>query len=282
MMIWINGELRDAAAATVDASSAGLLLGWGVFTTVGVWEGRPFLLARHLARLRRDAGRMDVAVDFDDDTLGLAVCTVLRANEVRDGMARLTVTRRGDGRWNHAAGSDCTILAVPLSDPATRDTPLRLALSPYRLDARRPLVGLKSTSYLAHQWAWREAMAQGYDEAVLCNSTGAVCECARANLFWTYRGELYTPSLETGCLPGIAREVVLEWAAQLGWVARQGVFSPQELATAEEIFTTAATTGPRPVTAFYEGLPDGALFYATPGPVTQRLQEKWSAASRPV
>ena len=165
--------------------------------------------------------------------------------------------------------------------------PLRLSLSPFRFDARRPLAGIKSTSYLDHQLAWREAVRRGYDEAVVCSSEGALCECARANLFWVVIGELRTPSLDSGCLPGIARALLLEWLPALGLSCREGLYMPHELATADEVFITAATTGPRPVTGFYDAVDAAPMSgiehsYAAPGPVTRLLTEKWvdSVAAR--
>ncbi|RYG54959.1 hypothetical protein EON80_31325, partial [bacterium] len=109
MAIWHNGTLGETAS--IDASSAGLLLGWGVFTTVGVKKGRAMWLEQHLHRLRRDAARCDITLAFSDDELRDGLAAVLGANEIETGMARLTATRRDDGRWNTDANSDITILA---------------------------------------------------------------------------------------------------------------------------------------------------------------------------
>ena len=288
MLVWLNGEFKAADEASISAASAGVLAGWGVFTTLGVWAGQPFAVERHLARLRRDAARVHASIAYDETCLEEALTSVIARNSLRDGMIRLTVTRRSDGRWSDCHGTDFCILAKPRRGAAqSHGTGLRLALSPYRIEAQSPLAGIKSTSYLASYLARQEAIGRGFDEVVLCNSQGAVCECAHANLFWARGGKLYTPSLETGCLPGIAREIILEWAQEESLDVSEGIFNPGDLASADEAFVTAATTGPRCVAAFYEKSGDSDSVgdnkvecrFLVPGPVTQQLQQRWKKAT---
>lgn len=304
MVFWLNGEWVPAQQAMLPCAAAGTLLGWGCFTTAGVWNGRVFALDRHLARLRRDAARLDVAVNYEDEVLEAALTSLLARNGIADGIARLTATRRGDGRWHNDDGSDLLLMALPraahneLLDPGgaanaefvPTTAGLRLAISPFRIEARRALAGIKATSYGDYQMAWREAAQRGFDEAVLLNSRGALCECARANLFWMRGGELHTPALETGCLPGIAREIICEWARAAGTVLRAGFFPPQEVFAADEAFVTSAAQGPRPVAVFDAGGEIGGegeaglsgatspRVFAAPGPITSRLQIRWQAA----
>ena len=282
MLLWLNGVFKDPAEATIGAASAGVLSGWGVFTTIGVWAGRPFAWERHLARLRRDAARAEVPITYDDACLRYALDSLIERNVVREGAARLTVTRRGDERWNLTAGSDVSILVKSQKQESQPPASgLRLVISPYRIEARRPIAGVKATSYLDYQLVGRVARERGFDEAVLCNSEGAVCECAHSNLFWVQGGKLCTPALQTGCLAGIARDIVIEWAEEEGITVQQGVFSIGQLRAAEEVFVTAATTGPRSVSAFYDGI-SGELVeqrFAVPGSVTEMLRRRWTEAT---
>ncbi|HEX8235666.1 MAG TPA: aminotransferase class IV [Abditibacteriaceae bacterium] len=281
MNIWINGELLNAAAPTLPAISAGATLGWGVYTTAAVWHGQVFALSRHLQRLRHDAARADIPLAYDDETLHRAVTAVLTDNQVQHGLLRITLLRRGDGRWNDAQGSDLFMISRPHSpdydDPSTQR--LRLVLSPFRIEARRALSGVKSTSYGDYQLAWQQATRAGFDETVLCNGSGALCECARANLFWVRDGRLFTPSLDSGCLPGIARELALRWAGEDGITCKEGLFSMHELAAADEVFLTAATQGPRAVQSFALGAEDESPYpFCAPGEITAMLQKRWQQA----
>jgi len=90
-------------------------------------------------------------------------------------------------------------------------------------------------------------------------------------------GDLFTPSLESGCLPGIGREIVLEAAAQLSIPAHQGLFSVTELCSADEVFLTSATSGPRGVEKLASD--DLDCDFSAPGDVTRTLQKWWDAMS---
>ena len=271
MIQWLNGAFLDESKALLAANSSGILLGWGVFTTLGVRDGQAIAIDRHCARLRQNAAALSIEFAFEDEVLCDALREVIARNAVQNGIARLTLTNRGDGRWNLDEGSDCSIIAFNVPAPPLND--LRLILSPFRLDTRRALAGIKSTSYMEHQLAWIRAQQQDGDEALLCNHSGAICEGARSNIFWARGGELFTPSLETGCLPGIARGILLEAAANLGIAAREGVFSLSELSGADEIFLSSASSGPRSVASFQ--IADEPQIFPSPGAVTQTLQHWW-------
>lgn len=337
MQIWLNGRLEESGEAHVGAASAGSMLGWGVFTTIGVWRRRPFAIERHLARLRRDAARADVPLDVDGSVLENALHDLLarhfadaaladdetqndsamRSDLVMpgDGVARITVTRRGDNRWSHQEGSDICVMFRPshasgatsllqenggrhatphmsthagdgrdsqpvqeMPEPMqnAQNTFMRLAMSPYRVEARRALSGVKSTSYGDNLAAWQEAARRGFDEAVLRNHRGALCEGARSNLFWAQDGELRTPALRCGALPGIARELVCEWSQEDGIAIRQDVFNARELDTADEIFTTSAAQGPRAVACWHNGRDERLL--TAPGPIATHFARRWNEA----
>jgi branched-subunit amino acid aminotransferase/4-amino-4-deoxychorismate lyase len=276
MIVWIDGTLIDDKAALLPATLAGNFLGWGCFSTMGVRHARPLHLARHIARLRDNASRLAMEIAFSDQQIQAALAEVIQQNGVQTGVARLTVIQRGDGRWNKQTGSHFSVLAQEAPPPALLG--LRLMISPFRFEARRPLAGIKSTSALDYHLAWQDAQRQGFDEAILLNQNGALCETARANLFWERNGELFTPSLECGCLPGIARQLVLEGAPSLGVTVREGVFSLQELRMADELFLTSATNGPRGVSAVRFADEDADEAYPT-SEITLCLQQWWQAVS---
>lgn len=283
MKIWFNGSLCDESETAVPIHSAGLLLGWGVFTTLGVTMGRATFVEHHLRRLRGDALAMNLNVDYDDAMLISALAATIEANQIQSGIARLTLTARSDERWNtsHAnlSGADISILAVPGTPPSLDG--LRLLLSPHRLEARRPLASVKSTSYAPHQWLWRQAQQQKFDEALLCNGRGIVCEASRANVFWVSEGALCTPEVSSGCLPGIARALILEWASARVTV-HEGSFLPSALSGAEEVFLSSSVTGPRSVAALASDNENGETIvdeWPAPGPITQHFQKRWREAA---
>lgn len=272
-MLWLNGELWPDDAP-IAATSAGTLLGWGVFTTIGVWKGRPFALDLHLQRLQHDAAKTQIEYSMSDAIVAQAVQDVLAANNIERGLARITITQRGDGRWNYSSDSDVSIAAQNFP-PSARTNNLRVALSPFRLHSRRATSGLKTTSYLDHQLAWMEAQKRGFDEAVLLNEREEICEGARSNIFWVRDQTLCTPHGSSGCLPGIARALLLRWARQEKIETREERFSLDELLAADEVFLSSAATGPRCVR---EVVGETTKVFAPKGEVSSRLQSRWEDA----
>ena len=241
MAIWHNGELGQTTF--VDATSAGVLLGWGVFSTVGIQNGRALWLDHHLRRLRRDARRCEIRIEFSDELLSDALRAVVRANNVCNGLARLSVSRRDDGRWNTRNGSDFTITALETAPLATRD--LRVATR--RAPDLGPLAGIKTTSYLPYLWCWREAKEHGFDEAILLDACNRVVEAARSSVFWVRDGVLGTSPLSSGALDGVGREVVLEKACHWNIETREEWMDGQDLASCDELFLVSGANGPRSV-----------------------------------
>ena len=107
---------------------------------------------------------------------------------------------------------------------------------------------------------------------------------ATSNLFWVRQGRLYTPSLESGCLPGIARDFVIELAVAEGIGVTQGLWPRSELAAAEEAFVTNSVMEVTPLTALdshkigccCDNSSDAKT--TTPGPVTRQLQKLYARA----
>jgi branched-chain amino acid aminotransferase len=274
MTIWLNGQIFENGL--IDASNAGVTLGWGVFTTIGIKGGMPLFLGRHIERLARDAQTADIPLHHPREEIEAGLAAVLKSNAVPDGLARLTLTRRGDGRWNDDQDADLSIMAheaIPSSGE------LRVQLSPYRIEARRPLAGVKTTSYLSTLWAWREAKAQGFDEAILRDGNDFLSEGARSNLFWIKSGALFTPSLETGCLRGLGRDLVLEWARAQSITVHESQFPFSEALDADQAYVVSAATGPRPITSWHDE--EGELLHQWPGgsELIHELKKWWDDAS---
>ena len=144
---------------------------------------------------------------------------------------------------------------VPLP-PEKYESGFKAALSSLRRNSQSPLSRLKSTCYMENILARMEARAAGYDEAILLNERGYVSEGSTSNIFLVTKGKLVTPSLESGVLPGITREAVLEiaQASNIKTVERQ--VELKELIEAEEAFITNSILELMPLTCF-DGKPIG-------------------------
>jgi branched-subunit amino acid aminotransferase/4-amino-4-deoxychorismate lyase len=117
-------------------------------------------------------------------------------------------------------------------------SPFRVTTSPYPVNSRSPLAGIKSCNYLENILAIDEAKGRGFHEAIRVNERGHVTSGCMANVFWLSGGKLFTPASSTGCLPGTTREFVLENLACEEVEAEIG-----ELGSAKAIFLTSAGLG---------------------------------------
>lgn len=278
MLVNLNGVLLPVAEAQVSALDHGLLYGDGLFETLRVYGGRFFRLEAHLERLTASARMLDFPLPWPSSALAEALHATVPANGIVDGSLRLTVTR--------GAGP-------PLPDPSLCETPTFLVTvrpwTPPTQDAwerglsacvsgRHPrwhVPGLKTLCYLPFQQARVAARRQGCDEGLL-ELDGMVVEGATSNLFLVRNGELQTPPLESGCLPGITRAVVLELARQAGIPVRECELPTSTLADCEEIFLTNSLQEIMPVTR----LEASPVRNGQSGPVTRRLHAAYDALVR--
>ncbi|HLL70786.1 MAG TPA: aminotransferase class IV [Pyrinomonadaceae bacterium] len=269
-----NDRLLELSKAHLPALSSATLYGRGVFTTLAVYRGHPFLWPEHWARLVEHAGRCGVRTTghFDQESVGRALGSLIKENKVKEGRARVTLlTRAVRGVWKErgAGGGVETDLLIMTGD--ARPVPeegLAVTLSPYRISTLSPLAGVKSVNYLEHVIAWEEAHARDFHESIVLNERGEIVSAAMANLFWVTRGTLHTPALATGALAGTTRARVISLAEELAIPFVEGTYDTSDLSDADEIFLTSSTHGVGLVTTY-----DFHRYTVSAGSVTLRLRE---------
>lgn len=272
--IILNNQLLDAARARLPAITPAALYGRGVFTTLAVHNGHPFLWHEHWTRLMAHADRAGVDLSSLDEKQTRALLTrLIKANNVSEGRARITLLANAsrDGIWNlNGASEEAETLLLIMT--GERDAPsadvLALTVSPYRINTLSPLVGVKSVNYLEHIIAWEEARARDFHEAVMLNERGEVVSATMANIFWVRNGALHTPALSTGALAGTTRARILTLAEELGVPVVEGVNELAQVGDADEIFLTSAGLGVAIVTTF-----DFHNYTVPVGSVALRLHE---------
>lgn len=222
--VWAHGRLWQAHAPVVSGLDHGFLLGDGIYETIAVREGEPFALTRHLGRLDYSLERIGLPVVPHDVVRG-AVADVLRAGEGKFIRLRITVTSGAAPLGLSREPGAPTLVVAGTAGVTSRVC--RLVRVPWQRNERSPLVGLKVTSALENVMMARYATSHGGDEALMANTLGHLCEGAASNVFVEKEGEILTPPLSAGCLPGITRSLLLEWGSKQGIPVR--VASPGEL-----------------------------------------------------
>ncbi|MCK4965226.1 MAG: aminotransferase class IV [Dehalococcoidia bacterium] len=276
VLIYLNGALVPRGEARISPYDRGILYGYGLFETMRSYGGWVFCLDRHLARLMHSAGKIGLDVGLDPAALEQAIHKTLEANKLSDARIRLTVLA-GEGERGLTPPTSGTLTVIIVAEklvsppPQAYEDGISAAVVSTRRNSQSPLSRIKSIGYLDNLLAHSEAVAAGADEAILLNEQGFVAECSTSNIFLVVGGRLLTPSAESGILPGITREVVLELAQGLGITTVVGEIPLADLLGADEAFLTNSIVEVMPITEV-DGRPVGR---GKPGEVTERLMSAY-------
>jgi branched-chain amino acid aminotransferase len=124
---------------------------------------------------------------------------------------------------------------------------VRLTIQPSARFAAGDFTSAKILSW-AHNLRWVErAQERGFDEVILLNEHGRIAECTSANIFAVTGGEIFTPPVSEGCLPGITREVLIEAVRVPGIHIAEKSLTLDDLYNADEVLITSTTRGLLPV-----------------------------------
>ena len=271
----INGRLTDAANAAVSPLDRGFLFGEGVYETLRTYNRHPFLLNRHLARLRASADLISLKVPHDDDEYRDRLLeTMAGLSDKKSELYLRILLTRGVGDLTYDPNTCPTptvmMMARPYVETPTKtvDRGIKIVLSsivrnhPQALNPR-----IKSNNLLNNALAMQEAIRAGADEALMCNYRGEIAECAQSNIFIVRDGIAQTPSLDTGLLEGVTRNFVFEVGEAANIPVRETILLPADLTQADEIFITGTTREVLSVTSV-DQTPVGD---GRPGPITERL-----------
>jgi branched-chain amino acid aminotransferase len=279
-----NDEIRDAGDLIVSPGQLGLLNGWGVFSTLRVYEGVMFQWDRHWARMQRDAVRMRVPFPEDAAWLEQRLHRLIEANQAWNSTLRVVIVRNRGGAWlkmweGPAADREFDAIAFTADVNQWGNNPVRLGLVPNARYAANEFAGTKVLSWSQNLTWFERAHEQGFDEVVLLNERGEVAECTSANIFVVNRDgagvDVWTPPLSSGCLPGVTRAVLLEDVRITDVRIAEKTLLPADLEAADEVFITSTTRELLPVASI-----EGMTLGEPSGDVRARLQSAFTAHAR--
>jgi branched-chain amino acid aminotransferase len=270
--VFHNDRLLPIDKVRLSPGQAGLLCGWGIFTTIRIARGEAFAYERHWRRLEKDAALIRMPMNYPSARVRVHLHEVIRANNVSEGCARIYIVYNQVGFWQSEEKqpqADLIIYSAPL--PQFRE-PLRLGLRAHGRHAAAPLAGVKSISWLPNVWAVAEAVKEGFDEVVLLNERGEVAECTAANIFAVKNRKIYTPPLSSGCLEGVTRGILFEIAPEAGISISEQTMRPEDFYSADEVFVSSTNRNLIGV-----GEMAGHAIAGAPGPVTKQLDTLFDA-----
>lgn len=237
--VCFNRRLISAENSFLSAASSAALYGKGVFTTIVIYDAKPFQWEKHWRRLSADAEKTGVDLSaLSEHEIKTSLAEIIAENEVADGRARVTIFDESAGRIWRAQSKTGTSFSIQTADFRLVSDALRLTVAPFPVNSKSILAGVKSCNYLENILTLENARASGFDEAIRSNERGEIVSAATANVFWTKDGEIFTPSLRTGCLAGTTRALALE-----NFKVSQKQAKIDELIEADEVFLTSAGLG---------------------------------------
>ncbi len=286
-LIWHNGELVAWEDAKVHVLTHGLHYGTGVFEGVRAYETErgPAIFRHddHIDRLFRSAELYYMPIPYTRDELRRATHELLISNGLRECYIRPIVFRGYGtmGLFPLDAPVDVSIAAWPWGAYLGADSAesgIRAKISTWRRlpsDSVNPQAKASGT-YLNSILAKIEATKAGYDEAILLDPTGYVCEGSGENLFMVADGRVVTPSLASGALDGITRRSLIQIAADRGYEVVEREIARAELYLADEVFMTGTAAELVPV----REIDDHDVGHGGRGPITAELQRVFMDALR--
>ena len=247
MVVFLNGRFLAEEAALVSVFDRGFLYGDGLFETLRVVRGQPFLWDAHMERFTHGADVLKLRPPLTSTEMRRAADRLIQFNALPNAVLRVTLTRGSGPRGYSPKGADRPTLAMTLHAAprpgVKRPAGVRLITSSFQVAAGDPLASVKTCNKLPHILARAEADAAGADDALLLNTRGRLAEATASNLFWLAGDVLLTPPSRAGALMGIIRGVVFELARKLGLKTIEADELPAVLRRAAGVFLTNSITG---------------------------------------
>ncbi len=267
-LVSINGKPVSRKQARLSVFDNSLLYAEGLFETLLAVDNRLIFEPYHLKRLQSGARAIGLKLPVSLKTISAWTRQIAATHRARIKKVRLTISSGESARWVGSQGKPQVIVAVaPHTIP---DQPFRLLVSPLRVDQDSTLRRIKTVSYVLQAAALKQAIEQGFDDALLLNEDDHVAEVTSANLFWVKRGRIFTPPISAGCLEGVTRAVVLKQSPRLGLRASQRNIDMKSLASADEVFVSSSL---KLVLAVSEISVGRQTLRFSPGPITAHLRE---------
>ncbi len=284
---WHNGKLVPFADTKVHITSYTLHYGLAAFEGIRCYkrsDGRSavFRLREHIDRLLDSAKIATMDVAYTRAELEAACVETLKANKLDEAylrpLAYVAGGALGLGALNPVGVAIIVFPWAPLLGEEGIKHGIRAHVSTYVRGHLNHTMskGKISGQYVNSVLAKREAQRLGYDEGLMLDAEGRVCEGTGENIFIVQGGRILTPPLDMPILGGITRESVMVIAREAGLVVDERAFTRDMLYTASEVFLTGTASEVTPV----REIDARVIGDGRPGAITRKLQSLFYAAAR--
>ena len=270
---YVDGRYVPHRHASVHIEDRGFQFADGIYEVIAVTGGRRFDEPRHLDRLERSLGEIEIAMPMSRAALACVMDEVVRRNRVKDGLLYLQVTRGSaprDHAWREDASPKLIMTSRHQAPPSDKvvENGVAVITAP---DLRWRRNDIKSVALLGNVLGKQKARRAGAYETWMVDDAGMVTEGTSTNAWIVVGGRIVTRPLGPEILGGITRAAVLDVARDLQIAVDERLFSVAEAAAADEAFLTSTTAYVLPVTRIDEN----TVGTGKPGPITARLLENY-------
>ena len=275
-LVNIDGNIVPAAEATISVFDRGFLFGDSIYETLRTYNRIPFLMDRHLLRLKNSAEMLHIDLPVSFSEISERVVRTVEASQNRECYIRIIVSRGTAAKMGldiqFSRTARVVIIVVPLEPPLDEyyQKGVKISLvSIRRNDVTALNPKIKSSNLLNNVLGYVEAKRHGSFEGILCNMAGNIAEGTGSNIFVVHGDKLTTPPPEAGLLEGVTRALVLDLARSENVSCEESHFSPAELLRATECFITSTTKEILPVRQVDD------RSFSVPGEITRRLMHAY-------
>jgi len=246
--------LVPAETPILRADDLGALRGDGIFETMHIRDGQPWLIEAHLDRMERSAGLLEINLPARGELLDLAKTILSEWNPATEGALRLVCTRGPEGGGVPTVYATVAPIAASVVDARRNGIRVATISLGFGADARSGapwlLGGAKTLSYAVNMASQRWALAHGVDDVLWMSADGFALEGPTSTLVWLTGDRLWTvPVDRTGILSGTTAAWLLAHAGDLGWTSGYRMVTPAELITADGVWLTSSVRGPAEIRA---------------------------------
>jgi branched-chain amino acid aminotransferase len=241
MLAYLNGQFVAADRPALPLNDRSFLYGDGIFETIRITNGQPFLWREHLERLQRGAAFLKIPFAHSSFEMEQATRHLLAQNDTPEGMARIHLSRGPSERgYSTKTATTPTLVITTHKTFHPEPRPLRVITSTIRVLAGDPLAQHKTANRLPNILARQEADQAAADEAIILNHRDEVVGASAANIFVLRGNNLITPPLTSGGLAGTTRAFVQKSAASAGVTSSEEPFTIGDIEEADAVFLTSA------------------------------------------
>lgn len=234
---WIENSIK------LNLTDRALQFGDGLFETIIIKERQPKYLSYHFERLSKGANILNLELPWKNiDELTTTVHLFIEAGEIVESNCKLQIWRKSSklGGYNFDV-SDINYVLIHRPLVLQQNIIKKADFAQSIAFHYSPLSSIKTTNSLPYILASGEKLRRKLDEIIVLNNHGHVCECSSSNIFWQKDDTYFTPPLESGCLEGIMRRVIIERLDSFDKKLIEKLATKEELLQADAVFATNST-----------------------------------------